>query len=151
MPGRQSLPGRGEGDMRTRTLLPIFALVLLAGCASTGADLAAVSAAAPKLGANNGRVYFYRSASIVGAVIQPEIRLNGQPVGTSVPGGSFFVDRPRGSYAASTSTEVETQLNFTLAPGETKYIRTSISPGVVAGHMNFELVSKSVAESEMTR
>jgi Protein of unknown function (DUF2846) len=137
--------------MRTRIFLAIFAVMFLAGCASTGANLTEVAAAAPRLGPNNGRVYFYRSASIVGAVIQPEIRLNGQPVGSSVPGGSFFVDRPRGSYAATTATEVETKLNFTLAAGETKYVRTSISPGVVAGHMNFELVSKSVAESEMTR
>jgi Protein of unknown function (DUF2846) len=137
--------------MRARTLLTIFAFVFLAGCASSGANLTQVAATAPRLAPNNGRVYFYRSPSIVGAAIQPEIRLNGQPVGSSVPGGSFFVDRPRGSYAASTATEVETKFDFTLAAGETKYVRTSISPGVLAGHMNFELVSRSVAESEMTR
>jgi hypothetical protein len=50
-----------------------------------------------------------------------------------------------------TATEVETKFNFTLAAGETKYIRTSISPGLVAGHLNFELVNKSVAEAEMPR
>jgi hypothetical protein len=66
-----------------------------------------------------------------------------------VPGGFFFVDRPRGSYEASTTTEVETKLAFPLTGGETKYIRVSITPGFVAGHMQFELVNKSVAEAEL--
>ena len=135
--------------MRTWKLLAICALALLTGCATGGARYADVSAQAPRLAPDRGRIYFYRSASVVGAAIQPDVRLNGESVGSAAPGGFFFVDRPRGNYVASTATEVESKLAFALAAGETKYVRTSISPGILVGHMNFELVSKSTAEGEL--
>jgi hypothetical protein len=107
-----------------------------------------VNVAAPKLAPDRGRVYFYRT-SILGLAVQPDIKLNGESVGSAAPGGFFFVDRPRGNYVASSTTEVESKVAFALAAGETKYVRTSISPGIIVGHMNFELVSKSVAEGEL--
>jgi len=119
------------------------------GCATGGARYGDVSVAAPKLAPDRGRIYFYRSGSIVGAAVQPDIKLNGEAVGTAVPGGFFYVDRPKGNYVASMATEVESKLSFSLAAGENKYIRTSISFGLIVGHMNFELVSKSVAEGEL--
>jgi len=138
-----------EVNMRMGGILALCALAFLTGCATGGARYADVSVEAPKLARDRGRIYFYRSASIVGAAIQPEIKLNGVSVGSTVPGGFFFVDRPKGNYVVSTATEVETNMSFALAAGETKYVRTTISPGVFAGHMNFELVSKSVADGEL--
>jgi len=136
--------------MYSRKLLMIGAIALLTGCASSsGGRYADVNAVVPKLSPDRGRVYFYRSASVVGAAIQPDIKLNGETVGRAVPGGFFFIDRPKGSYEASTATEVETMLAFTLAAGETKYIRTSITPGFFAGHMQFEVVGRPVAEAEL--
>ena len=135
--------------MRAGTSLVICALTLLLGCATGGARYGDVSVAAPKLAPDRGRIYFYRSGSIVGAAVQPDIKLNGEAVGTAVPGGFFYVDRPKGNYVASMATEVESKLSFSLAAGENKYIRTSISFGLIVGHMNFELVSKSVAEGEL--
>ena len=107
-----------------------------------------MNVAAPKLAQDRGRIYFYRT-SILGLAVQPDIKLNGESVGSAAPGGFFFVDRPRGNYVASSTTEVESKVTFALAAGETKYVRTSISPGIIVGHMNFELVSKSVAEGEL--
>ena len=135
--------------MHTWKLFAICALALLTGCATGGARYADVSAQAPRLAPDRGRIYFYRSASVVGAAIQPDVKLNGESVGSAAPGGFFFVDRPRGNYVASTATEVESNLAFALAAGETKYVRTSISPGILVGHMNFELVGKSTAEGEL--
>jgi hypothetical protein len=134
--------------MRIGKILALCALTLLAGCATGGARYADVNVAAPKLAADRGRIYFYRT-SILGLAIQPGIKLNGESVGSAAPGGFFFVDRPRGNYVASSATEVESTLAFALAAGETKYVRTSITPGIVVGHMNFELVNKSVAEGEL--
>jgi uncharacterized protein DUF2846 len=129
--------------------LTICAVLALAGCASSsGAKFSEMNTLAPRLTADKGRIYFYRSG-ILGAAIQPEIRLNNEVVGRAVPGGFFFVDRPRGSYEASTATEVETKLAFPLAPGETKYVRVSISLGLFLGHMQFEVVNKQVAEAEL--
>src|SRR5262245_5793226 len=92
----------------------LCALTLLAGCATGGARYADVNVAAPKLAADRGRIYFYRT-SILGFAIQPEIKLNGESVGSAAPGGFFFVDRPRGNYVASSTTEVESKLPFALA------------------------------------
>ncbi len=44
----------------------------------------------PSLQIGRGRVYFLRSASMFGAAIQPDIRLNNEVVGESKPGGFFF-------------------------------------------------------------
>ena len=139
-----------EGDVRIWRLLTICTFAALAGCASSsGAKFTEANAVAPRLAPDKGRIYFYRSGSIVGVAIQPEIKLNNEPIGRAVPGGFFFVDRPRGSYEVSTATEVETKLAFALTSGETKYIRISISPGVFAGHMQFELANKPAAEAEL--
>jgi len=135
--------------MCIRNILALCAFTLLAGCATGGARYADVSVGAPKLASDRGRIYFYRSTSIVGVAIQPDIKLNDDSVGSVPPGGFFFVDRPRGNYVASSATEVESKVAFPLAAGETKYIRTSISPGIIVGHINLELVNKSVAESEL--
>jgi hypothetical protein len=89
------------------------------GCATTGGTFHELSASVPAVKPGEGRIYFFRSSSMFGAAIQPDIRLNGQVVGTSKPGGFFFVDRPAGSYVASTATETEKNVTFTLDPGET--------------------------------
>jgi uncharacterized protein DUF2846 len=123
-------------------------MLLLSLCAFAISDAYAETAAV-KAASDRGRIYFYRGSSIVGIAIQPEVKLNGQTVGTATSGSFFVVDRPKGRYVASTTTEAESKFGFTLAPGERKYIRMSISPGILAGRINFELVNRSVAEAEL--
>src|SRR3990172_903452 len=135
--------------MQTARLFVIGVFALLAGCAATGVKYTEMKASVPALKPGEGRIYFYRSASMVGAAIQPEIKLNGVTVGSSVPGGVFFVDRPAGNYEASAATEVERKLTFTLATGETKYVRTYPSFGVMVGRINFELLNAAVAEAQL--
>ena len=60
----------------TRMLLAGLAVSsLLAGCAS-GVKHADMAASMPTLKPGEGRVYFLRSASMFGAAIQPDLRLN---------------------------------------------------------------------------
>jgi hypothetical protein len=132
-----------------RTTLLSLAFALLTGCVSSGMKHAELKASLPALKSDEGRVYFYRNSSFVGAAVQPDIQLSGVTVGTSKPGGFFVVDRPAGKYQASASTEVERSLSFTLGGGETKYVRTSPSFGVLVGRINFELVNAPEAESEL--
>lgn len=134
--------------MQARLLFAIGALALVTGCAS-GMKHSEMRASMPELKADEGRIYFYRRASMMGAAIQPEIRLNGAAVGTSIPGGFFFLNRPAGNYEANSTTEVDRKLTFTLAKGETKYIRTYTSFGVAVGRINFELVSPADAAAEV--
>jgi len=121
---------------------------ILAACAS-GPKFQEVIAGTPNLKAGEGRIYFFRSSSMLGAAIQPEIRLNGQVVGNSRPGGFFYLDRPAGNYAASAATETEKSASFVLQSGETKYLRTSPSFGIIVGRIVVELESPEKAKAEL--
>ena len=120
----------------------------LAGCAS-GVKYQSMAESIPSLKSGQGRVYFMRSASMLGAAVQPEIRLNGEVVGTSKPGGFFFVDRPAGNYSAAASTETEKTLSFVLDAGETKYLRTSPSIGFLIGRIVIDLETPENALKEL--
>src|SRR5713226_410680 len=135
--------------MQTPGWFAVGVAVMLVGCAAEGVRHADMKTSMPALRPSDGRIYFYRVDSIVGAAIQPDIRLNGEVVGESIPGGFFFVDRRPGKYEAHASTEVERSVVFTLAAGETKYIRTPTTFGLLVGHLAFDLMSRSEAEAEL--
>jgi hypothetical protein len=111
-----------------------FVAVVASGCAS-GPQYKDVASSIPTLNEAQGRIYFYRSSSMLGAAIQPAINLNGQAVGKSQPGGFFFVDEPAGQYVVSTTTETEKTLSFKLDAGETKYVKTSVGFGLLVGRI----------------
>jgi hypothetical protein len=109
------------------------------GCAS-GPRFNDLQAAIPPLGAEQGRIFFYRPAGMAGAAIQPEIRLNGDVVGRSQPNGFFFVDRYPGSMRVLTETEVENAIEFVLDAGQTRYVETSVSMGFLVGRVTPKLI-----------
>ena len=82
-------------------------------------------------------------------MIQPDILLNDQVVGRSTAGGFFYVDEPAGAYTVATATEVKRTVKFTLHTGETKYVRTSISMGVLVGHVTPTLDDPETAPQEL--
>jgi hypothetical protein len=125
-----------------------LASLVLAGCAS-GVKHKDMLSAMPSMGPGQGRIYFFRSNSFVGAALQPEIRLNAEAVGKSMPGGFFYVDRPAGKYVAAASTETEKTLTFDLAAGETKYVRSSTSFGIVVGRVILDLETAAKANEEL--
>lgn len=127
----------------------IAAFAFLAGCATTGPTFQQATAAQPTLKAGEGRVYFFRSSSVMGAAVQPNVKLNGEVVGDSRPGGFFYVDRPAGRYVASISTETEKTLSFTLEAGETKYVRGSVSMGLMVGRVILELEQPDKAKADL--
>lgn len=135
-----------------RTFLKSLALLgaaaFVAGCA-TGVKHEQMAAGIPSIQAGDGRIYFFRSASLVGAAVQPDIRLGQQVVGQSKPGGFFYLDRPAGNYLASSSTETEKTVSFNLQPGETKYIRSSVSMGLLIGRVVLEPESPQTAQEEL--
>ncbi|WP_081078514.1 DUF2846 domain-containing protein [Burkholderia territorii] len=149
---KQGRPGRVRNCLsRTRKyqVVPaIGSLLFLAACAS-GPGYVDVAASIPQLNANLGRIYFLRSASPLGAAIQPDIRLNGQVVGQSKPGGFFFVDEPPGTYTVVTTTEVDRKITFDVEAGQTRYVRTSIGFGFLLGHVTPSLVPSDIAETEI--
>ena len=123
---------------------------LLASCASPrGLDEPPLQIPALKPG--YGRVYFTRAGELTGSAVQPEIRMNNEVVGRSVPGGFTYVDRPPGQYAVTTATEVENAVTFRLAAGETKYIKTAVTPGILVGHVTPTLEFPEQGQSEISR
>src|SRR5689334_3688221 len=128
----------------------VLAGFLLASCASPrGLDEPPLQIPAMKPG--YGRVYFTRPGELTGSAIQPEIRMNNEVVGRSVPGGFSYVDRPPGTYAVTTATEVENAVTFNLAAGETKYVRTTVSTGLLVGHITPRLDVPEQGQSDIGR
>lgn len=132
----------------TRPLLAAaLLLVVLSGCA-TGAKYSEVASTIPPLTPSQGRIYFYRPSAF-GAAVQPDIRLNGQKVGTAKPHGFYFVDRAAGNYEVAAATETEKKLTFTLEPRQERYVRLKIQMGLFVGRIVPELVDKAEAEQEL--
>lgn len=126
----------------TRCMAIVAVGALLAACAS-GPKHAEIQASIPAVKAGEGRLYVYRESSMMGAAIQPNVLVNGKVVGTSKPGGFFFVDLPPGAVEVSTSTEVEKKLSLTLDAGQTRYVRTVIGFGLLVGRVYPELVDNA--------
>jgi hypothetical protein len=122
--------------------------LLVAGCAS-GPQYKEVAASIPTLSADQGRIYFIRSSSMEGAMLQPEIKLNSEVVGHSQVGGFFFVDKPAGQYTVSIKTEVEKTVSFALTAGQTRYVRSSVSMGFLVGHVAPMLEDSEEASEEV--
>ncbi|MCW5654007.1 DUF2846 domain-containing protein [Hydrogenophaga sp.] len=118
--------------------LPWVALVMLSGCAATGPRFAEVQGGFPDLRPGYGRLLVYRTG-IVGAAVQPDVRLNGEVVGKSLPDGFFFVDRAAGRYRVSMRTEVETALDVELSDGATVYVQSGITLGLFVGQPRLTL------------
>jgi len=126
----------------------IFLVVTFSSCAS-GPKYSSIKASLSNIGPDDGRIYFYRTANPFGSGIQPSVNLNGEKVGRSIPGGLFFVDRPAGNYEVVLSTEVDRKLTFTLDKGQTRYVRMSVTLGVIIYRVFPTLVDEYKALSEM--
>lgn len=129
-------------------LFGIGLVALLSACAS-GPKYEEVHATFPDMGPKNGRIFFYRQAVFFGDGVQPAVKLNGQTVGAALPDGFFFVDRPPGDYEVLTSTEVDERLTFTLAQGQTRYVKLTIQMGIIVGRVVPTLVDEQEGKSAL--
>jgi hypothetical protein len=124
------------------TLIGLIASFLFVqGCAS-GPAYSQMQGSIPPVPADKGRIYFFRP-SIVGAAVQPAVRLDGVEVGTAKPKGFFYVDAAPGNHVIETTTEVSRQLSLTLDKGQTRYVQLSISIGFAVGHVYPKLVDNA--------
>ena len=129
-------------------LIAICACFLfLQGCAS-GPGFQEAKGTFPPLGSEKGRIYIYRT-TVLGAAVQPAVRLDGVQVGTAKSEGFFFADATPGSHFIETTTEVSRRLTFTLEPGQVRYVRLNVSMGFMVAHVYPELVDTAVGEKEI--
>jgi hypothetical protein len=136
---KRSIP---EMTRMPRLLLALLAAALLAGCATSGVTYTDLQAKLAPPAAGQGRIYIYRTM-VMGAAVQPEVKLNDVVVGSAVPRGFIYLDRPAGNYTVSSATEVTRTLSLTLAPGQVRYVKLSIGMGFFVGHVIPELVENS--------
>lgn len=134
---------------RAIRLVTLFAAALLVAACASGPKYSELAAKMPPIKSGEGRIYFYRESSMMGAAVQPDIRLNGAVVGASKPGGYFYVDRPAGNYVAAAATETEKTASFTLDAGETKYLKSAPSFGIVVGRIVITIESPDKARTEL--
>jgi Protein of unknown function (DUF2846) len=133
---------------RILALLAIAACAtLLPGCAS-GPKFGEVKSSFPPLAQENGRIYFYRT-TVLGAGVQPAVKLNGEKIGTAKPQGFFYADRRAGNYEVETSTEVKRRLSLTLDNSQIRYVRLNMAMGFFVGHVYPELVDDQTGEKEI--
>jgi hypothetical protein len=135
---------------RTKQLSLLSLLFLIISCAS-GVPYLEMNPSLEPENSGTGRIFFYRVTGFGGAAIQPEIFLNEEKVGRSIPQGFFYLDKPPGEYVVVTTTEVKRKCSFVLEEGQTRYIRFGISIGFFAGHVYGELVGPEEAKEQIKK
>lgn len=135
---------------RLMTAAAVLFVLWLQGCAATGpkgAEMASTLSAVPP---GYGRIVFYRSSSVAGAAVQPDIRLDGQVVGQSKPGGFFYVDASPGKHTASAATEATSTVDVQVMSGQTHYVRSAIGFGFVVGRVTLSVEGMITAKGELS-
>ncbi len=132
------------------TAAAVLFVLWLQGCAATGPKGAEMASALGSVPPGFGRIVFYRSDSIVGAAVQPEIRLDGQVVGQSKPGGFFYVDAAPGKHTASASTEAASSVDVQVVAGQTHYVRSAIGMGLLVGRVVLSVEGMFTARGELS-
>jgi hypothetical protein len=135
--------------MKSRRSLIIVSVLgaLLSACATEPKQQPPVTGPVPQLAAGQGRIYFYRNSSRA-PLVQPAVKLNGEVVGSAKPEVAYFVDRKPGQYEIQASTE-EKKLYLSLAAGEEKFVRLTVTFGVIGGTVVPELMSAETGQAEM--
>ena len=132
--------------------LAVGTVLALGACASSGAtgmSYSEVRSLTPELAPGKGRIYVYRQRALFGNLITPDVTVNGAVVGDSEPGGFFFIDRPAGDYQATAGKPEDRKAEFSLAAGESVYVKISVGGGVVTSHVNADLVGPDAAVAEI--
>jgi|GEM_PF-547804 hypothetical protein len=119
-------------------LYVLLLVILVTGCASNAPKFNEVKVDFPAVDSSNGRVYLYRPSKFMGGGYTPQIFLNDINVGKLESGSFFFIDRPEGEYSIDSGngdtrpSDPENYLKFSLAKGETKYIKFTFAKVGVA-------------------
>lgn len=123
----------------------LFALLLLAGCATTGPQFE------PEIAAPTDRalVYFYRDAGFVGAGVTYMVRANGTDVSTLPAGGYFVYHASPGKVEFSAQTEARTSVTIDAKAGQTYYVKGTVGVGFFVGHPHLTIVPNDVGAKEI--
>lgn len=113
-------------------------MLLLAACASgpLPTPFGAVAGQLPPVPADRARIFFYRYYELYVSMGRPYIRLNGQAVAISEPGGVLYRDVAPGTYLVSVDSPglyPDQNKTATLSGGQTIYVRVDSVRGYNSG------------------
>ncbi len=137
-----------------RAALVCAVLPVLVACASGHRYSDMQNTIAP-VAADSGRIYFYRPMNLYGDGFEPDVKVDGNVVGSALTLGFFYVDLPAGDHKISSDTEAEYDLSVTLAAGQTRYVLLKFSAGLLFNHivpalMDDEKAVKGIADCVYT-
>lgn len=119
---------------------------ILSACAS-GVPVSESKVAKEDVPAGKSRVAVYRT-SILGAAIQPIVRIDGKETGRCTPNGVFYATVDPGQHNLSATTEVEKVSYLSVEEGETAYVKCSIGFGLFVGQPRLDIVAGSVGRTD---
>jgi hypothetical protein len=103
--------------------------LLLAGLVGCADNYKNSSKRIPPLAADKGRIFCYRQGKYSGSMIACDVMLNGKYIGRCRSGKYFYADVTPGPCKVECTTERTRAVDFTIAPGEIRYVRTKIEFG----------------------
>lgn len=118
-------------------------MVLVASCASGPPphQFSSVADQLPPVPADRARIFFYRYYQLYVSMGRPYIRLNGQPVAISEPGGVLYRDVAPGTYLISVDSPglyPDQNKTATVAGGQVLYVRVESVRGYNAGFDTYD-------------
>ena len=131
-------------------LLFVSACALLLSSCASGPGFAEAQASLPKLAANQGRVFVYRTTAL-GAAVQPMIMINGKEAGRAKARGFVYMDVAPGAHNVQVKTEVTRNVTVNVAPGQSSYVRLDISMGFAMARFTPVNVSPATAAGEIAK
>ncbi|MBL7855539.1 MAG: hypothetical protein JNL17_14145 [Cyclobacteriaceae bacterium] len=93
----------------------------------------------------------YREQTFKGSVIQYEMRCNGSAIGKIKNGTVIVYKATAGLVKFEAATETSEVIFIDALPGETYYVRCSVTTGWLAGRPTFRQVSKEQALKEIEK
>lgn len=133
--------------MKMKLIVMFFLSFSFYGCTSNP-SFSEHYAELPKLKPEEARVYIYRPGTL-GAVVRPELELNGQQLGTVRANSFVYFDIAPGDYELLAKTGKENVLNFVIDKGEKKYIRLNTRMSVFGSQIIPILMDYSQALEEI--
>ena len=128
--------------MKTGKLGLLAAVALLVPCMVSGQETA--EPATPVTGDTGAAtVIFFREKKMLGAAIRFKVRENGVELCKLGSGSFCTLQVPAGTHLYDVHTEAKDQLTMDVKPGETYYVVSSISMGVIAGHPKLTVTDKA--------
>jgi hypothetical protein len=125
----------------------LVALLASVGCASGPKGEAA--AALPALAADKARIVFYRTASPIASLDQPNVLMDGVVIGKSDPGYFSYADVAPGTHLIECKGADANRISVQTPPGTTAYIETSVTAGINNFNVNVEQKPEAEAKKKI--